>query len=89
MIQSDVEPSKVHERCGQVHDQVTSLRCFDHYVINIDGNYWFWPLNLVRLVERVDLVGEALLHAPLIAGANVLQNKRHGYIAVQTIWGDE
>ena len=44
---------------------------------------------MVRLVERVDLVNEALLHAPLIGGASVLQTKRHGYIAVQTILGDE
>ena len=71
-IQFDVEPSEVCERCGQVHYQVTSLSCFDHYVINIDGDNWFWPLNLVRLIERVDLISEALLHAPLIGGASVL-----------------
>jgi hypothetical protein len=41
------------------------------------------------LVERVDLVGEALLHAPLIGGASILQTERHGYIAVRTIRGDE
>jgi hypothetical protein len=34
------------------------------------------------LVERVDLVGDALLHAPLIGGASVLHTKRHGYIIV-------
>ena len=62
---------------------------FDHYVVNIDGDCWFWPLDLVRLVEQVDLVGEALLHAPLIGGASILQTKRHGYIAVRTIQGDE
>ena len=45
---------------------------FDHYVINIDGDGWFWPVDLIRLVEWVDLVGEALLHAPLIGGASVL-----------------
>ena len=65
------------------------MSCFNHYVINIDGDYWFWPLNLVRLVERVDLVGEALLHALLIGGASILQTKRHGYVAVRTIWGVE
>ena len=71
-IQFDVEPSEVHEHCNQVHDQVTRLSRFDHYVINIDSDCWFWPLDLVRLVKRVDLVGEALLHAPLIHGASVL-----------------
>ena len=59
-----------------------ALSCFDHYVINIDGDYWFWPLDLIRLIERVDLVGEASLHTPLIGGASVLQTKRHGYVAV-------
>ena len=44
---------------------------------------------MVKLVERVDLVSKALLLAPLIDGAGVLQDERHGYIAVQTIWGDE
>ena len=62
---------------------------FDHYVINIDGDGWFWPVDLIRLVERVDLIGEALLHAPLIGSANVLLTERLGYIIVQTIWGDE
>ena len=62
---------------------------FDHYVIYIDGDCWFWPLDLVRLVERVNLVGEALLHAPLIGGASILQTERHGYITVQTIRSDE
>ena len=45
---------------------------FDHYVINIDSDGWFWPVDLIRLVEQVDFVGKALLHAPLIGGANVL-----------------
>ena len=81
-IQFDVEPSGVHECGGQVCDQVTSLSCFHHYVIYIDDDYWFWPLDLVRLVRRVDLVGEASLHAPLIGGASVLQTERHGYVAV-------
>ena len=62
---------------------------FDHYVINIDGDCWFWPLDLVRLIEQVNLIGEALLHASLIGGGSILQTERHGYIAVQTIWGDE
>ena len=62
---------------------------FDHYVINIDGDHWFWPLGLIGLVERVNLVGEALLHALLIGGASVLQTERHGYIVVRTIQGDE
>ena len=84
-IQLDAEPSEVCERCGQVRDQVTSLSRFDHYVINI----WFRPLGLIRLIERVDLVGEALLHAPLVGGASVLQAERHGYIAVRTIQGNE
>jgi len=59
-IQSDVEPLEVRERRGQVCDQVASLSCFDHYIINIDGDCWFLPLGLIRLIERVDLVGEAL-----------------------------
>ena len=58
------------------------LEPFDHYVINIDGDCWLWSLDLVRLVERVNLVSEALLHAPLIGGAGVLQTKRHGYVVV-------
>ena len=62
---------------------------FDHYVINIDGDCWFWLLGLIRLIKRVNLVNEALLHAPLVGGANVLQAKRHGYVAVRTIQGDE
>ena len=62
---------------------------FDHYVINIDDNGSFWPGDLIRLVERVDLVSEALLHAPLIGDVNVLQTKRHGYVVVRTIWSDE
>ena len=62
---------------------------FDHYVINIDDNHWFWSLSLIGLVEQVDLVGEALLHAPLVGGTSVLEAERHGYIAVRTIWGDE
>ena len=62
---------------------------FDHYVINIDGNCWFWPLDLVRLIERVNLIGKALLHAPLIGGASVLLTKRLRYIIVQTIQSDE
>ena len=71
-IQSDVEPSEVHERCGQVYDQVTSSSRFDHYVINVDGDCWFWLFSLIRLIRRVDLVGEALLHAPLVGGADIL-----------------
>ena len=89
MIQSDVEPSEVCECCCQVCDQVASLSYFDHYVINIDGDCWFWPLGLIRLIERVDFVGEALLHAPLVGGASVLQAERHGYVAVRTIQGNE
>ena len=72
MIQLDVEPSEVRECHGQVCDQVVSLSHFDHYVINIDGDCWLQPLNLVRLVRQVNLVGEALLHAPLIGGASIL-----------------
>ena len=81
-IQFDAESSEVRERRGQVCDQVTRAGCFDHYVINIDGDCWFWPLDLVRLVRRVDLVIEASLHAPLIGGTSVLQTERHGYVAV-------
>ena len=81
-IQLDVEPSEVHECCGQVCDQVAGLSCFDHYVINIYGNHWSWPLGLIRLIEQVNLVSEALLHAPLVGGASVLQAEWHGYIAV-------
>ena len=88
-IQFDVEPSEVRERCGQVCDQVASLSCFDHYVINIDGDCWFWPLDLIRLIELVDLIGEALLCAPLVGGASVLETERHGYVTVRTIWRDE
>ena len=88
-IQSDVEPSEVHERCGKVCDQDASLSCFDHYVINIDGDCWFWLLGLIRLIERVNLVGKALLHAPLVGGASVVQTERHGYVIVRTIRGDE
>ena len=88
-IQFDVEPLKVHECCGQVRDQVTSLSRFDHYVINIDGDCWFRLLGLIGLIERVDLVSEALLHAPLVGGASVLQAERHGHVAVRTILGDE
>ena len=62
---------------------------FDHYVINIDSDCWFWLLDLVRLIEQVDLIGEALLHAPLIGGDSILQTKRHGYVIVRTIQGDE
>ena len=62
---------------------------FDHYVINIDDDCWFRLLDMIRLIERVDLVGEALLHAPLIGGASILQNERHGYVTVRTIQGDE
>ena len=71
-IQFDVEPLEVHERCGQVCDQVASLSYFDHYVVNIDDNCWFRSLGLIRLIERVNLVGEALLHAPLVGGTSVL-----------------
>ena len=71
-IQFDVEPSEVHERCGQVYDQVVGSSYFDHYVIIIDGDCWFQSFVLIRLIGRVDLVGEALLHAPLIGGASVL-----------------
>ena len=81
-VQLDVEPSEVRERRGQVCDQVASLSRFDHYVINIDGDCWFWPLDLVRLIERVNLISEALLHAPLIGGASILQTERHGYVTV-------
>ena len=81
-IQFDVEPSEVRERCGQVCDQVASLSYFDHYVINIDSDCWFWPLDLVKLIEWVDLIGEASLYAPLIGGAHVLQTERHGYITI-------
>ena len=35
------------------------------------------------------MVGEALLHAPLVGGTSVLQTERHGYVAVRTIRGDE
>jgi len=81
-IQFDVEPSEVHEHGGQVRDQVTNLSRFDYFVINIDDNCWFWPLDLVRLVKRVNLIGEALLHASLIGGASVLQTERHDYVTV-------
>ena len=66
-IQFDIEPLEVCECCGQICDLVTSLSRFHHYVINIDNDCSFWPLNLVRLVGQVDLVGDASLHAPLIA----------------------
>ena len=62
---------------------------FDHYVINIDGDCWFWPLDLVRLVERVDLVGEASLHALLIGGASILQTEQHCDVVEQFEGGDE
>ena len=88
-IQFDIEPSEVRECSGQVCDQVASLSRFHHYIIYIDEDCWFWPLDLVRLVGQVDLVGEAPLHAPLIGGASILQTERHGYIAVQIIGGDE
>ena len=88
-IQFDAEPLEVCECCGQVYDQVASLSHFHHYVIYIDDDCWFRPLDLVRLVGRVDLVGEASLHAPLIGGVGILQTERHGYVAVRTIWGDE
>ena len=65
------------------------IRRFHHYVIYMDGDYRFWLLDLVRLVGRVNLVGEASLHASLIGGASVLQTKRHGHITVRTIWGNE
>ena len=71
-IQFDTEPSEVHECGGQVCDQVTSLSHFHHYVIYIDGDCWFWPLDLVRLVGRVNLIDEASLHALLVGGARVL-----------------
>ena len=45
------------------------------YVINIVGDCWFRPLGLIRLIERVDLVSEVLLHAPLVGGANVFRPK--------------
>ena len=61
----------------QLGHKLVGFGRFDHYVINIDGDCWFWPLALVRLVEWVDLIGEALLHAPLIGGASVLQTERH------------
>ena len=88
-IQFDVEPSEVRECRGQVCDQVARSGYFDHYVVNIDDNYWFRSLGLIRLIERVNLVSEALLHAPLVGGASVLQTERHGYVIVQTIQGDE
>jgi len=81
-IQFDIEPSEVCECCGQICDQVASLSRFHHYVIYIYGDCWFQPLDLVRLLGRVDLVGEASLHAPLIGGAGVLQTERHGYVVV-------
>ena len=71
-IQSDVEPLEVCERCSQVCDQVASLSRFDHYVINIDDDHWSWLFGLIRLIEWVDLVSEALLDAPLVGGASVL-----------------
>ena len=80
---------RFHECGGQVCGQVASLSRFHYYVIYIDDDCWFWPLDLVRSVERVDLVGEASLHAPLIGGASILQTKRHGYVTIQTIRGDE
>ena len=66
-------------------DQVASLSCFDHYVINIDGDCWFRPLGLIRLIEQVDLIDEALLHAPLVGVTSILQTKRPGYVTVRTI----
>ena len=74
-IQFDVEPLEVRERCGQVCDQVIGSSYFDHYVNHIDDDHWSWPFGLVRLIERVDLVGEALLHAPLVGGASVFRPK--------------
>ena len=74
-IQPDVESSEVRERYGQVYDQVIGLSYFDYYVIDINDNRWSWPLSLIRLIERVDLVGEALLHAPLVDGASVFRLK--------------
>jgi len=58
-IQFDAEPSEVHEYCGQVCDQVAGLSRFHHYVIYIDDDCWFQPLDLVRLVGWVDLVVSA------------------------------
>ena len=71
-IQFNAEHSKVRECGSQVCDQVASLSHFLHYVIYIDGDCRFWPLDLVRLVGRVNLVSEASLHAPLVGGARVL-----------------
>ena len=51
------------------------LVLFYHYVINIDCDCWFQPLDLIRLIERVDLVNKALLHAPLVGGASVFRPK--------------
>ena len=48
------------------------LEPFDHYVINIDGDCWFRPLGLIRLIEQVDFISEALLHAPLVGGTSIL-----------------
>ena len=59
-IQFDAEPSEVRECGGQVCDQVASLSRFHHYAIYIDDDCWFRPLDLVRLVGQVDLVGEVV-----------------------------
>ena len=71
-IQFDDEPLEIRECGGQVCDQVASLSHFHNYVIYIDGDCWFWLLDLVRLVGQIDLIGEASLHAPLMGGASVL-----------------
>ena len=55
-IQFDAKPLEVYECCSQVCDQVASFSHFYHYVIYIDGDCWFQPLDLVRLVGWVDLV---------------------------------
>ena len=74
-IQFDAEPSEVCEHRGQVCDQVARSGCFYHYVVNIDGDCWFRPFALIRLIGRVYLVGEALLHAPLVGGTSVFRPK--------------
>jgi len=63
---------EVRECRGQVWDQVASLSRFDHYVIHIDSDRRFRPFGLIGLIGRVDLVGKALLHAPLVGGIGVL-----------------
>ena len=88
-VQLDVKPLEVSECGTQGSDQVVRMRRLGDDVINVDCDRCPRRICSVGVGWRIDLVGEADLHAMLVRHAHVLKPERHRDIAIRAEWGDE